>query len=301
MPLRHVVSSYVKNAAGRKVRQAAVDAARREFAKRQKGEGEQDQPQPEGEPEGPDYPPCDVGVVFALGAEAGGLEDLLGGKIEIRGEELTVRQGELEGRQVAVARSGPGREEAARATECLIDGHAPKWVLSSGFAGGLSPKLARHDLVMVDRLADVEGNRLDLELQVDREWLARTPGVHVGRLLTADRVVRLPDEKRSLGQKHEAVAVDMETFATAEVCRRRKVRFMAIRVISDAVDDELPEDIEKLLRQKTTAGRLGAAVGSIWRRPSSVMVMYRLRENALLASGKLARFLAGVIGGLPSS
>jgi adenosylhomocysteine nucleosidase len=200
-----------------------------------------------------------------------------------------------------VARSGPGRENAARATECLIDGHEPKWVLSCGFAGGLSPKLARHDLVMVDRLADVEGNRLDLELQVDREWLARTPGVHVGRLLTADRVVRLPDEKRSLGQKYEAVAVDMETFAAAEACRRRKTRFMAIRIISDAVDDELPEDIEKLLRQKTTAGRLGAAVGSIWRRPSSVKDMYRLKENALVASDKLAKFLAGVIGGLPSS
>jgi len=299
MPLRHVFSSYVKNAAGRKLRQTAVDAARREFAKRQKGEEEQDQP--EEEPEGPDYPPCDVGVVFALGEEAGGLEDLLRGKIEVRGDDLTVRQGELEGRQVAIARSGPGREKAARVTEALIDGHGPKWVLSAGFAGGLSPELARHDLVLADRLVDTEGNRLDLELPVDREWLARTPGVHVGRLLTADRVVRSPDEKRSLGQEHDAVAVDMETFAAAEVCRRRKVRFLAIRVMSDAVDDELPEDIEKLLRQKTTAGRLGAAVGSIWRRPSSVKDMYKLKENALVASDKLAKFLVGVIGQLPSS
>jgi len=299
MPLRHVLRSYLQDAAGRKLRETAVEAARQEFAKRREGEGEQEQP--ETEPQRPSHPPCDVGVVFALSVESGGIEDLLQGKIEIRGKDLTVRQGELKGRQVAIALSGSGRERSARATEALIDGHAPKWVISAGFAGGLTPELKRHDLLMVDRLADTSGSRLDIELRVDREWLARTPGVHVGRLLTIDRVVRLPDEKRSLGQNHEAVAVDMETSAAAEVCRRRKTLFLAIRVISDAVDDELPEDIEKLLRQKTTAGRLGAAVGSIWRRPSSFKDMYRLKENALVASDKLGKFLADVIGRLASS
>ena len=35
----------------------------------------------------------------------------------------------------------------------------------------------------------------------------------------------------------------METFAVAEVCRRRGARFLAVRIVIDAVDDEL-DDVE---------------------------------------------------------
>ena len=39
---------------------------------------------------------------------------------------------------------------------------------------------------------------------------------------------------------------------------------------------------------------MGAAVGALWRRPASAKEMYQLRENALVASGQLAKFLAEV-------
>ncbi len=113
--------------------------------------------------------------------------------------------------------------------------------------------------------------------------------------MTADRVIRLPDEKQALGQQHDAMAVDMETFAVAEVCQRREVRFLAVRVINDTVDEELPVDVEHLLEQKTMPGKLGAATGAIWRRPSSLKDMYQLRENALVASERLAKFLDGMV------
>lgn len=291
MPLRRFLYRSVRQAAGKKLGAAAVQAARQAAEEAQEPAAEASA----------SPPPADVGVVFALGAESGGFEDLLQNKVEIIGKGVTVRQGRLDERQVAVVRSGAGREAAAAATEALLDGHDPPWVVSTGFAGGLVPELACHDLLMVDHLVDTSGKRLGIDLHVDRQWLAAAPGVHVGRLLTADHVVRLPDEKRALGKQYDALAVDMETFAVAEVCARREVRFLAVRIISDPIDEELPEDIEKLLQQKSTAGRLGAAVGSIWRRPSSFKDMLRLKEDALLASDKLARFLAGVITGLPSS
>ena len=87
-----------------------------------------------------------------------------------------------------------------------------------------------------------------------------SPGVHCGPLLTADRVVRLPGEKRSLFSRYGALAVDMETYAVAEVCQRRQVAFSSIRVINDTADETLPGDVEHLLRQKTGAARLGAAL-----------------------------------------
>jgi adenosylhomocysteine nucleosidase len=113
--------------------------------------------------------------------------------------------------------------------------------------------------------------------------------------LTVDRVVHRADEKRALGQQNEALALDMESSAVAEACSRQGTRFLAVRIVTDAVDDELPKDVERLLRPATTARRLGAAVGAILNRPSSVKDMLKLKEEALIASDRLAKFLAGVV------
>ena len=286
MVFRYLLRNWLQRTAREKVRETVVEAAREHV------QSAADKPQPT--PDESDEP-CHVGVVFALGIEAGGLEDLLRGKVTTRGHGFTVRQGSLRGRRVAVVLSGAGRENAARATEALIVGHHPQWVLSTGFAGGLSPELKPQDVLMVDHLVDTSGARLAIDLKVDPDWVATASGVHVGRLLTADRLIRLPDEKRSLREQYDALAVDMETFAVAEVCRRHRVRFLAVRAITDGADEELPPDVRKLLAQKTKTARLGAAAGAIWRRPSSFKDMVRLRETALLASDRLAKFLAGMI------
>ena len=287
MVFRHLLGNWLRNAAKQTVREKVVEAARKEI---------QTNVQQAPAANGTDEPePCRVGIVYALGIEAGGLADLLDGVVTTRGRGLVVRRGDLKGRRVALIIAGAGRENATRATEALISGHEPQWVLSAGFAGGLQPELKRHDILMVDRLVDTAGNHLTLDLKVDPASLAAMPGVHVGRLLTADRVIRLPEEKQSLGRRYDAMAVDMESVAVAEVCRRREVRFLAVRVINDAVDDELPHDVEHLLAQQTRVARLGATAGAIWRRPSSLKDMFRLKENAYTASDRLAKFLAGMI------
>ena len=98
--------------------------------------------------------------------------------------------------------------------------------------------------------------------------------------------------------RHAALAVDMESMAVAQVCRAEKVRFLSVRVIIDEVDRALPRDIDSLLNKKSTAGRLGAAAGAILRRPASIKDMWQLKEDALAASERLAKFLVGVVGQL---
>lgn len=291
MVLRYLLGNLLRNAAKQKVRETVVEAAKEQF--RQASEQVANEPADADTQRQPT--PCHVGAVFALGIESGCLEDRLDGMVSTRGHGFLVREGGLKGHAIALVRSGPGRSAAAKATEALIEGHQPEWVVSAGFAGGLHANLQRNDILMADHLVDTSGNRLELDLKIDPAALAAVPGVHVGRLLTADRIIRLPAEKRSLGEQYDAMAVDMETYAVAEVCRRREVRFLAIRVISDAVDDELPPDIENLLNQKTKTAQLGAAAGAIWNRPSSAKDMYQLKENALLASERLAKFLVGIV------
>jgi adenosylhomocysteine nucleosidase len=286
MVFRSLLRHWLGGVAGQRVRQQVLHTAREKLVEAAEA--------PEEEPT-PQRRPCDVAVVFALGIEAGGTEDLLEGAVGIRGYGFAVRQGGLNGRHVVVVRSGAGHQAARHATEAILDGHRPQWIISAGFAGGLRPEVARHDLVMADCLIDAAGHRLVVDLKVDPQSLAQTPGVHVGPLVTVDRVVRLPEEKRALGDRHEALAVDMESYAVAEVCREHEVRFLAIRIISDAVDDELPRDIEALLAQKTRVAKLGAVVGAVWRRPSSVKDLWKLKEDALVASDRLAKFLASTI------
>ena len=283
MVLRWVVGNVLRRAAHEKVAEVVAEAARgKATAGPQAADDET-------------APPCDVGIVFALGIEAGGLLDRLSGVVTNRGKGFVAHEGSLVGRRVVAMVSGPGRAAAERATEALIAGHRPKWVVSSGFAGALVKDLERGDLVLANQIMDSGGGRLSIDFRLEE-----TPGVHVGRLLTVDRIVRKADERRRLADEHDAMAVDMETFAVAEVCRRVKIRFLSIRVISDALDDELPEDIEHLMQQKNLAGRAGAVTGAVFRRPSSLKDMWRLKETAVVGSDRLANFLAETLGQLGS-
>ena len=98
---------------------------------------------------------------------------------------------------------------------------------------------------MPDAILSENSHRLAIDLQVSRDQLAVTPGLHVGPLLTVAKPILSADQKRQLGEQYQALAVDMETLAVAEICRQEKQRFLAVRVVSDAVDEELPADIER--------------------------------------------------------
>lgn len=279
--LRTLLQTWLQNTAKAKLRGVAVQAVREQLA----GSAV--------EPIGDVPRPCHLGLVFALGIESGCLEDLLQGMTTIKGDRFTVREGGLGGRRVAMVLAGPGRQNAMRATEALIDGHRPATVFSAGFAGALCSKMKRNDILLADRVLGPDGCETPINLPAGLAAALQRPGVHGGLLLTADRVVRLPADRQSLFERHGAVAVDMETAAVAETCARRGVPFSSIRVINDTADETLPRDIEYLLSQKSGAAQWGAALGAIMQRPASAKDMYQLRENALVASNQLAKFVAG--------
>jgi len=241
---------------------------------------------------------CDVAVIFATQSESGGLEDLLEDVRRTKGSSFVVAQGKLGGRRVVIAVSGVGYDKARQATSAVILGHKPRWVLSAGFAGGLQSALLKGDIVMVNQIVDAAGKQLTIDLHVDADELRRHRGLHVGRILSIDRLVPKAREKDSLGQHHDALAVDMESFVVAEVCRADRIPFLGIRIISDAVEDELPPEMGVLIQQSTPVRRLGVAFGSLMRRPSVAKDFFRLREQGLKTSDRLAKFLEGVVAQL---
>lgn len=287
-----LVSQFAREAASRKLRDVVDQELRR------RGEDAHDEPQDDAPPE--EVPPCDVLVVFALGVESAGLVDRLQDSTTLGGRSFREHAGYLDGQRVVVIETGVGREAAARATDDALELHQPAWVVSAGFAAGLQDQVHRGHIVMADRLCDEQGGELSVGFKIDPQAAAATPGLHLGRLLTVDRIVRTREEKRRLGEAFDAVALDMETTAVAEVCRRHRKRLLSVRVVSDAVDDQLPREIERLVSQQTLAGQLGAAAGAIIGRPSAVKDMWKLRDDAFKASERLAAYLLGVLPQLPS-
>jgi adenosylhomocysteine nucleosidase len=278
--LRSLLETWLRNALKAKTHDIVVDVARRGLASS------------ELPPPAEETKPCHVGLIFALGIESGCFEDMLQGMLTVRGGGFSIREGGLAGRRIALILAGAGQDCARRATEILIDGHRPRQVISAGFAGGLSPTLKRDNILVADRLVKLDGGELSVDLPPGLAAAITQPGVHRGTLLTADHVIRTPGDRRALFERTGGLAVDMETHAVAEVCAGRQVAFSSIRVINDTADEALPRDVEHLLAQKTAAARWGAALGAVLHRPSSAKDMYQLRENALMASGRLAKFLA---------
>jgi adenosylhomocysteine nucleosidase len=212
------------------------------------------------------------------------LRKYVGGKFTFRGARL----GDV---RIAFAQSGVGAANASQATRALLDGHTPAWVVSAGFSGALLDELKIGDIVVANSLVDEQGQALEIDVGMPGD---RAAGRHVGRLLMTDRIVRSVAEKRSLAERHQSIAVDMESLAVARVCRDAHVPCMAVRAISDDLSADLPPEILTLLGDTGTV-RLGAAVGALWRRPGSIKEMWRLRETALLAALRLATFLEGVV------
>lgn len=238
--------------------------------------------------------PCQVAVIAALAMELGHLQDRLKDVAFTQADGFRVSAGTLEGRRVVLVQSGPGRQKAARATEALLDAHRPQLVISAGFAGGLIDELKRNDLLIADHLLAPESDPLALAVPEQLQSLPNLP-VRLGAVLTVDRIIREPEEKARLGQQHQALAVEMESYAVAQVALRREVPLLCARVISDTVTDRLPKDLERLIEQSTLASRVGAALGAVVRRPSSIKDFYHLSENALLAAERLADLLTTVI------
>jgi adenosylhomocysteine nucleosidase len=249
------------------------------------------------EPSLPSPGPCHVGVLFALGSEAGFFEDRLTGAVAIRGETFRATEGALGGHRVVVVRTGIGRRAAAEATQHLIAGHHPQWIISAGFCGGAHDRVRRHDIVIADSVRHAQGTNLTLATpQIAGPLLE---GVHVGRILTVDQIISSPSEKRDLGERHGAIALEMETLAIAQVCQEHQTPLWSIRVVSDAVDDPLPKEIKRLAQPLSTARLAGTVAGVLFNRPSAAKDLWAMHETSLVAARRLADFLEPLIAQLP--
>lgn len=239
----------------------------------------------------PDFSKADIGIVSALPIELGEFLTRCARVNKYKGDGFNFRGGNYDKIRIATVESGMGYARARRAAISLVKTHSPQWLLSCGFAGALQDGMQIGNIVMVNSIVDQHGQEMNFSLNVASDEKA---GLFVGRILTADEMVRTIDEKKLLAEKHAAIAVDMESLAVAQVAQENKIGFMGIRAISDDLSADLPPEVLSVVGD-TGAVRVGAALSSIVKRPGSVKDMLHLRDNAQRAANNLAVFLDGVV------
>lgn len=190
-----------------------------------------------------------IGIIVAMHKELELLLPLLQNSEESRMGGCEFYRGKVGRHDVIAMQCGIGKVNAAIGTLTLVNSFLPDFVINSGVAGGADQSISVMDVVAGARVAyhDVwcgpeselgqvqglplyfEGAQRLLNLVPDRE------GIHKGLICSGDQFIDTLDAvNRIKGNFPEALAVDMESGAIAQVCHLNKVPFLALRVISDS-------------------------------------------------------------------
>jgi adenosylhomocysteine nucleosidase len=174
-----------------------------------------------------------------------------------------------------------GKVAAATTAAVLIDRFQVDRIVFTGVAGGLATGVARGDVVIAGSflqhdldaspifpkwevpLYGVERFNTDAALTAQLEAAVRSalPGtrVHRGLVVSGDRFVSTTAESATLQSAlPDALAVEMEGAAIAQVCHDFGVPFAAVRTVSHRADDEAHGDFVSFIRD--VASRHSAAI-----------------------------------------
>ena len=257
------------------------------------------------------------GLVFGDRSEYGCLTDLMNRVHRTRADGRLYIDGFLNTKRIVLVDAGPGSTAGAAAAEALIQAFSPKRVIAAGFAGALVKNMRRGRVILPKILTDEEsGQTIDLWQpllegsaeagKADANGTdansadANDPDdADVLTLLSTTSVAKSPDEKRRRAEKYGASLCDTASFAVAAVCRRLGVPFLCVRVILDELDEVVPSDLKDLESavpfKENPARFLGTLFGTVKRRPSSLLDMYKVKENALISADTLANRIARIL------
>ena len=121
-----------------------------------------------------------------------------------------------------------------------------------------------------------------------------------GTLVTVNKVATTPTEKRELAARTGAIAVDMETAGAVRVAQERGIPWLAVRAITDGVNDELPLDFNALANPDGSVNR-GRVIRATLAQPHKIPALIRLGQRSSLAANNLAAFLVAFLQTLPEN
>jgi adenosylhomocysteine nucleosidase len=184
--------------------------------------------------------------------------------------------GRLDGHDVILVRCGIGKVAAATTAAVLLDAFDARALLLTGVAGGLGEGVRVGDIVVATALLQHDMNAEPLfprwevpltgraRFDADPTWTARlarasrtlaaadthavAATIHQGLILSGDRFVATRAESDQLrALLPDALAVEMEGAAVAQVCHDFGRPFGVVRTISDRADDAAHGDFQRFV------------------------------------------------------
>jgi len=210
-----------------------------------------------------------IGIIGAMDEEVSIL------KAKINNLQTTViagcefYQGELNGKQVILTKSGIGKVAAAVATTLLLEKFSPDQIINTGSAGGYDTSLNVGDIVISTevRFHDVDLTAFGYEIgqmaQLPPAFAADQKLIDIaqqaantldslkiiqGQICTGDIFMADP-AKAEIARTNfpDMAACEMEAAAIAQVCYQFKVPFVIIRSLSDIAGKKSDLSFEQYL------------------------------------------------------
>ena len=152
------------------------------------------------------------------------------------------------GRPVRFLHGGWGKVAAAGSTQYAITRWKPTIVLNLGTCGGIAGRIDRFATILVEKtlVYDIVEMMGDSQEAIDHYTSVHDlsfvkgdlpGGARKGLLISADRDLA-PEQIPALVKRYNAVAVDWETAAIAYVARRNTIKLIALRGVTDLVNEK---------------------------------------------------------------
>ncbi|UOP04917.1 5'-methylthioadenosine/adenosylhomocysteine nucleosidase [Conchiformibius kuhniae] len=173
--------------------------------------------------------------------------------------KMTIYQGVLDGKNVALCLSGIGKVNASIATTLLCEHFSPDCIINTGSAGAVGAGLKIGDIIIGTEVAhhDVDVTAFGYAhgqvphlparyagehalIYAAEEAARRQKSIHChhGLIVSGDQFIHSNDTLRHIRSRFPgAAALEMEAAAIAQTCWRFDKPFVVIRSISDSADN----------------------------------------------------------------
>jgi len=229
-----------------------------------------------------------IAVTFALPVESSDLVFLLQSKQQTRAGESNIVRGEIGTRSLTIVHTGVGQRTCEARMKNFLGRDHPRFLISSGFAGGISTEMSSGDLFLAENFSDTQ-------LFQTAQRVLRDQPLSVGDLFTSSSIVDSAAQRSEIAKAHHADAIDMETEMIARACRESGVRFLSLRGISDTPREPFPVSpalLFDLERQKTPLAPLAL---HLLTRPHSIAGLLRFNGQIKQARKTLTDALTRLI------
>jgi adenosylhomocysteine nucleosidase len=232
-----------------------------------------------------------LAILSATWNEIKHLEGTIPKTEEGKWEDLEYIIGNIHGKPVVTCQTGVGIRKARKGASFIIQKFKPELIISAGHGGALNPDLRVGDLVIGKWVLSLKKNE-------KRELAACIPdsgsGAKKGGILTENRFIHDPVEKRRLFDMTGALCVDMETWGVAEAATQSETPVLSVRSISDESAEIIP-DMGSIYNHSGNLDKR-KALKYIASRPSHLLPFIRFRHiNSKKSTDCLNRFLLSLI------